>query len=63
MNEFCQEMKINKRTKDQMRKALEYNSLKNAFSWANKSNVFDELPINLRHEIVMNFHDSVISKI
>jgi hypothetical protein len=46
-----------------MRKTLEYNSFKNAFTWASKTNIFDELPINLRHEIVMNFHDGVISKI
>ena len=63
MNEFCQEMNISKKIKDKMRKTLEYNSLKNAFSWANKTNAFDELPINLRHEVVMNFHDKVISKI
>ena len=63
MNEFCNEMKINKNMKDKMRKTLEYNSQKNAFMWAEKTNIFNELPINLRYEIVMNFHDGVISEI
>jgi len=34
MNEFCDEMKINKELKDKLKKALTYNSDKNCFSWA-----------------------------
>lgn len=63
MNEFCNEMKISKSLKERLRKTLEYNSQKNSFTWAEKTNIFNDLPINLRYEIVMNVHDKVISEI
>ena len=60
MNEFCNEMKISKDLKLKLRKALTYNSDKNCFSWADQSNIFRQLPINLRYEICMNIHGGVM---
>ena len=63
MNEFCNEMKIAKGFKDRLRKTLEYNTNKNSFSWAEKTNIFTDLPINLQYDIVMNVHDKIISEV
>ena len=63
MNEFCNEMKIGKVLKDKIKKQLEYNSNKNSFSWANKKGIFEEIPINLRYEMIMNMHNKVIQTI
>lgn len=63
MNEFCNEMKISKSLKDRLRKTLEYNTNKNSFTWAEKTNIFTDLPINLQYDIVMNVHDKIISEI
>lgn len=63
MNEFCNEMKIAKSLKDRLRKTLEYNTNKNSYSWAEKTNIFTDLPINLQYDIVMNVHDKIISEI
>ena len=60
MNEFCNEMKIEKSLKEKLRKTLEYNAQKNSFTWAEKTNIFNDLPINLRYEIVMNVHNKAI---
>ena len=63
MNDFCDEMKIDNKLKERLKKTLEYNSQKNSFLWADKSNVFNDLPINLRYEIAMNVHQKVMSEI
>lgn len=60
MNEFCNEMKINKELKRKLRKALTYSMDKNCFSWADKTNIFRQLPINLRYEICMNIHYGIM---
>ena len=63
MNEFCNEMKINNTLKERMSKTLQYNSDKNSFLWANKTDIFNDLPIDLRYEIIMKMQDKVISDI
>ena len=63
MNEFCNEMKINNKLKERLRRTLEYNSQKNSFLWAEKTYIFNDLPINLRYEIAMNVHKKVMSEI
>ena len=63
MNEFCNEMKISSTLKEKLRQTLEQNFQRNAFIWAEKTNIFNDLPINLRYEIVMNVHDRVISEL
>ena len=63
MNEFCNEMKINNSLKARLRKTLEYNSQKNSFLWTEKTNVFNDLPLNLRYEIAMSVNKKVMSEI
>ena len=53
MNEFCDEKKISKALKEKLKNAIEYNFSKNPFTWADKTNIFNDLPINLRYEIMM----------
>ena len=36
---------------------MEYNSNKNSFTWANKKGLFEEIPINLRYEMMMTFNE------
>jgi len=59
MNEFCIEKKISKNLRDKLKETLEYNFSKNCFMWADNTNIFKDLPINLRHEIMMNIHAGV----
>lgn len=63
MNEFCNEMKINNTLKERMSKTLQYNSDKNSFLWAKKTDIFNDLPIDLRYEIIMKMQNKVISDI
>ena len=63
MNEFAKEVKAPKSLKDRIKRVLEYNSLKNCFSWADKKSVFSEIPINLRYEVVMEMHNKALSQI
>jgi len=62
-NEFAHEIKASKSLKRRIRKILEYNSLRNCFSWANKKEVFSEIPIRLRYEIVMKMHNEIFTTI
>jgi len=62
-NEFAHEIKASKVLKRRIRKILEYNSLRNCFSWANKKEVFSEIPIPLRFEIVMTMHSEIFTTI
>jgi len=62
-NEFAHEIKASKVLKRRIRKILEYNSLRNCFSWANKKEVFSEIPIPLRFEIVMTMHNEIFTTI
>ena len=50
---FCSEAKINPDLKKKIKEALEYNSLRNCFSWIEKYAIFNELPPNLKCEIAM----------
>lgn len=63
MNEFCNERKISQDLKEKIRKTLEYNTQKNSFLWTEKTHVFNDLPLNLRYEIVMNVHKKAMSDI
>lgn len=63
MNEFCSERKISHNLKEKIRKTLEFNTQKNSFLWAEKTDVFADLPINLRYEIAMNVHKKVMTEI
>ena len=38
-----------------MKSILEYNSKKNAFIWIEHTYIFNELPLDLRYEIIMDF--------
>jgi hypothetical protein len=60
---FCQEAKINPEIKKKIKEALEYNSLRNAFSWIEKYAIFNELPPNLKCEVAMQIHDGAIGKL
>ena len=42
---------------------LEANVKQNSLAWAEKTKIFEELPINLRYDIAMNIHDGVLEKI
>ena len=63
MHEFCNEIKLNTNLKESLRKTLEYNAQKNPFIWVENTNAFNELPINLTYEIMMNLQNKVISEI
>ena len=63
VNEFAKEVKAPKSLKDRIKRVLEYNSLKNCFSWADKKNIFSEIPINLRYQVVMQMHNKVLQQI
>eukprot|EP00828_Plagiopyla_frontata_P046040 TRINITY_DN8052_c0_g2_i1.p1 TRINITY_DN8052_c0_g2~~TRINITY_DN8052_c0_g2_i1.p1 ORF type:complete len:451 (+),score=54.94 TRINITY_DN8052_c0_g2_i1:23-1375(+) len=63
MNEFCNEMKIPKSLQQRIRSVLEANVNQNSLAWAEKTKIFEELPINLRYDIAMNIHDGVLEKI
>jgi len=62
-NEFAKEIKAPKSLKARIRKILEYNSLRNCFSWANKKDIFSEIPISLRYEIIMAMHGGILGTI
>lgn len=53
MNEFCNEKNISKALKDKLKLAIEYNFDRNPFTWADKKNMFTDLPIKLRYDIMM----------
>lgn len=53
MNEFCNEKNIKKALKDKLKQAIEYNFDRNPFTWADKTNMFADFPINLKYDIMM----------
>ncbi|KAM3127525.1 hypothetical protein pb186bvf_020367 [Paramecium bursaria] len=59
LNEFCKEKKISKLLRDRLKETLENNFSKNCFIWADNQNIFSDLPINLRYDIMMNIHGGV----
>ena len=63
LNEFCKDAKIDKELRHKLRKALEYTSRKNKFSWIDKQKIFIELPPHLKSEVAMKMYDGVIENI
>ena len=49
MNEFCIEMKVTNTLKKKMAEQLKYSIDKNCFEWVNKTQIYNELPINLKY--------------
>lgn len=62
-NEFADQIKAPRSLKSKIAQILEYNSFRNCFSWAGKRELFSEIPITLRHEIVMSMHNGILSAI
>jgi hypothetical protein len=60
---FCSEAKIHPELKKRIKEALEYNSLRNAFSWIEKYAIFNELPPHLKYEIAMQIHEGAIGRL
>ena len=46
-----------------MEEILDYNSKNNAFIWIGESNIFDELPLDLKYEVIMDFHNNALRDI
>ena len=59
MTEFCNEKKISKELKETLKNSIEYSFAKNPFTWADKTNIFEDLPINLRYEMFMHINQGV----
>ncbi len=53
-------MNISSDLKKKMQDILEYNSQNNAFLWIEQTNIFNELPLDLRYEIIMDFHNQAL---
>lgn len=60
---FCTEAKLDQALQKKIKDVLEYNSLRNAFSWIEKYSIFNELPPNLKCEVAMQIHDGAIGKL
>ena len=63
LSEFCKDAKLDRDLRDKLRKALEYTSKKNMFSWIDKQKIFIELPPHLKSEVAMKMYDGVIENI
>ena len=50
-DEFCKEAKLDRRIKQKIRKALEYNSAKIIFTQDEKNEFLNEIPINLKFDV------------
>lgn len=56
IEEFSREAKLEKDLKMRLRYALQYSTEKTGFSWADKQNIFNELPRALRYEVALAMH-------
>ncbi|CAG9313056.1 unnamed protein product [Blepharisma stoltei] len=56
IDEFAKEASLEKDLKHRLRIALRYSTEKTGFSWADKQNIFNELPKNFRYEVAMAMH-------
>ena len=50
---FCSETNLKPNLKKKILNTLEYNSQRNAFSWIDKFQIFNEIPNNLKYQICM----------
>lgn len=57
IEEFSKEAKLDKDLKTRLRYALQYSTEKTGFSWADKQNIFNELPKALRYEVALAMHE------
>jgi hypothetical protein len=56
VEEFSREAELDKDLKVRLRHALQYSSEKTGFSWAERRDIFDELPKQLKYEVSMVMH-------
>lgn len=60
VDEFIKEENLPKELKNEMKEALRYSNEKTGFTWADKQNLFNELPAELRYEVAMKMHSGAI---
>jgi len=58
--EFSHESKLYKPLRACLRHAIKYLIEKTGFSWSDKQNIFNELPKNLKYEVVMAMHQGAV---
>ena len=58
--QFAKDANIPKALVDKLRKALEYASRNQCFSWAEKQHIFTDLPLCLKAEVAVALHHGVI---
>lgn len=63
IDEFIKEEKLSKQMQIDLKEAIKYSTEKNGFSWADKINIFNELPSELRYEVAMKMHSGAIKGI
>lgn len=63
VDEFIKEENLPKELKVEMKEALRYSMEKTGFTWADKQDIFNELPAELRFEVAMRMHSGVIPNI
>lgn len=55
LNDFCKEANLGTVLKEKIKKILVFNSGKHSFSWNEKQNMFNELPVTLKNEVTILF--------
>ena len=60
VDEFIKEEKLPKELKNDMKEALKYSNEKSGFDWADKQNIFEELPAELRYEVAIKLHSGAV---
>jgi CRP-like cAMP-binding protein len=60
VDEFIKEEKLPKALKSEMKEALKYSNEKSGFDWADKQNIFEELPAELRYEVAIKLHSGAV---
>ena len=60
---FTKEANLSKDLRLRLRHALKYSTEKTGFSWADKHNIFTELPRQLKYEVALAMHQGAIKQI
>ena len=63
IDEFCNEAKLPREIKFRLKRAVRYTTEKTGFNWADKRDIFDELPRALKYEVCLCMHQGGIKKI
>lgn len=63
LNDFAKESNLNSVLKGKIKKVLIHNSTKHAFSWTDKQNMFNDLPITLKVEIAKAMKNNYLKDI